>query len=224
MKKKSKKIETGIWWRAWRDYWTLKGIAKLFKVSDRTVARWLAEGLENHFFYDDARLQTAVKAFNEAEGQDCWRIHPLGVIDWLIERAAETGREAGLPIVVKSMAEKKRWGFFWSVAWDANPKLRDENPPPFSWKLVAEDKPLMLACLMGEWWLSGMCGKGDTGYIGGPFDIGAEEPEDWFQKLLADSEEDGEDADEDDADGEEDEGGIPPMSEEVRALLATLQA
>lgn len=69
---------------------------------------------------------------------------------------------------------------------------------------MAGDKPLMLACLMGEWWLSGMCGKGDTGNIGGPFDIGAEEPEDWFQKLLADNEEDGEDADEDDVDGEGD--------------------
>ena len=193
MKKKKNRIGTAMWWRAWRSYWTLKTLAKFFKVSDRTVSRWLAEGLENHCFYDDAECKTAVKAFDDVEGQTTWRIHPLGVIDWLVERAAATGREAGLPIPVKAMAEKKRWEFFWDVAWDLDPKSRDEKPPPFSWKRVAEDKQLFLVCVQGEWWLSGMCGKGDTGRIGGPFDIGAEEPEDWFRKLVADAEEDGED-------------------------------
>ena len=206
--KKTKMIETVAWWMAWRSFWTLKGISKIFKVTDRTVGRWLAEGLENHFLFGDERCRTAAKEFDDAEGQETWRIHPLGVCDWLIERAADTGRELGLPEAIKAMREPKRWAFFWGSAWDANPQARAENPPPFSWKLVAEDKPLMLACLLGEWWLSGMTGKAETGNVGGPFDMGAEMPEEWSDNFLAsrggaDGEEDGEEDGEDAEDAEE---------------------
>ena len=53
----------------------------------------------------------------------------------------------------------------------------------------------------------------------------AEYPKELRERLgVADDDDDSDDAGGDDDNADGDEGGIPPMSEEVRALLATLQA
>lgn len=181
------KMDLAAWWAAWREYFTLKATAVFFKVSERTVARWLAGGLDEHRMFAEG-FQTAVKEWNWREGAHVWGIHPLGVVHWLASRAAERGRDADLPGPVRLLADSKRWLCAWEAMQERKPEKYAGPCPPFSWRRLADDFSLFHVAVILGWVADGMEPKGESDdLVGGPFGVGVETPDAWFERLEADA-------------------------------------
>lgn len=178
-----RKRELTAWWTAWRDFFTLRRTAKLFGVSERTVARWLAGGLDEHRLQADG-FQTAMKDWNWNEGANVWGIHPLGVVHWLANRAADRGRDADLPGPVREMGEQKLFGCAWESMQEFEPEKYAGPCPPFTWRLLADDFGLLRMTALFRWFADGMEPEGGDGdYVGGPYSVGAETPQRWLERM-----------------------------------------